>query len=325
MRRRDVIATAAAAALFAGRRSFAQAPPKRIAYIAPGPGDLAVAVESRKAFVAALSRLGWPEGTIDFEAYYAGGDLGSFADVVEKALARSPDVIMAVSGTTLAALKGENRIPIVFNQVTDPVSQGFVASLAHPGGNITGFSYFDASLGGKWLALLKELAPSLSRVLCLFNPDTAASASFYLRVLGDAGTAVGLTVEAAPVRSDSDIVAAVQRAAAGGSGVIELPDGFLSSRGPLLVAETLQKRVPGFFFLTSQVSLGGLVSYAVDSVEQAAASAAYVDHILRGANPGDLPIQGPTKFQLFINLKTAKALGIAVPESLLVQADQVIE
>jgi len=324
MRRRSFIA-ASGAALFFGRPARADSRPPRIAFIAPGPASNPSSIRQRDTFLAELAKCGWPQSAIDFRAYYATGAVVDFAASVREAISGEPDVIVAISGSTLAALKGEKRIPIVFDQVTDPLSQGFVESLAHPGGNITGFSYFDASLGGKWLALLKQLVPTLSRVACLFNPDTAASANFYLRVLAQAGTAVGVTVEAAPVHGNEDIAAALQGAAARGAGFMELPDGFLGGRASILVAEMLRNRVPGFFFLVSQVPQGGLISYAVDEVQQAANAADYVDRILRGERPADLPVQSPTKFTLAINLKTARALGVTVPTGLIAAADQVIE
>jgi putative ABC transport system substrate-binding protein len=324
MRRRDFM-TAAGILAFLGRGAAAQSARRRIAYIAPGVSGNPLTARSQAAFMARLAQLAWVPDQIDFTAYYAGADANGFSAAARQALVLKPDVIVAVSGSTLAALKDEKTIPIVFNQVTDPVSQGFVTSLAHPGGNITGFSYFDASLASKWLSLLKEIVPRLSRAICLFNPDTAASASFYLRVLSDAGAAVGMTIEAGPIHSSDDIVRVVKSAAAKEAAVIELPDGFFTSRTPVLVGETLRNRVPGFYFLTSQVPQGGLVTYAVDEIQQAIDAAGYVDRILRGEKPGDLPVQSPTKFVLAINLKTAKALGLTIPETLLVQADEVIE
>ena len=215
-------------------------------------------------------------------------------------------------------------IPIVFAGVSDPVGQGFVQSLARPGGNITGFSVSDAPLMGKWLQLLKELAPAVTRVAVIFNPNTMLLAQMYNRAIEVASTSVGMTVTLAPVHDDSGIEEAIAaQARVPGGCLINFPNIFNATHRDAINAAAVRHRLP----LIGNVGprAGGLMSYWPDQVDGYAQAASYIDRILRGASPADLPVQEPTKYSLIINLKTAKALGLTVPPSMLDLADEVIE
>jgi putative ABC transport system substrate-binding protein len=209
--------------------------------------------------------------------------------------------------------------------VSDPVGQGFVQSLARPGGDITGFSAFDAPLMGKWLQLLKEVAPRVTRVSVIFNPNTAPATTFFSRAIKAAAPSLGMTVTLAPVHDDAGIEKAIAvLAREPGGGVICLPDVFNITHRDVIIAGAARHSLP----LISTIEFpkaGGLISYMFDPVDLHAQAASYIDRILRGARPADLPVQQPTKYSLIINLKTAKALGLTIPERLLALADEVIE
>ena len=216
-------------------------------------------------------------------------------------------------------------IPIVFAGVSDPAGQGFVQSLARPGGNITGFSVSDAPLMGKWLQLLKELAPAVTRVAVIFNPNTMLLAQMYTPAIEAAAASLGMTVSLAPVHDDAGIEQAIAAAAREpGSGLISLPEPFSNTHRVAIIAAAARHGSP-LIGPPPSVRAGGLMSYWVDMVELHAQRASYIDRILRGASPADLPVQQPTKYSLIINLKTAKALGLTVPPTMLDLADEVIE
>jgi putative ABC transport system substrate-binding protein len=209
---------------------------------------------------------------------------------------------------------------------TDPVGQGFVTSLAHPGGNITGFTDFDHTMGSKWLELLKEIAPGIARVAVIFNPKTAPVAASFLRSIEAAAPAFAVSVTAAPVHDAPDIERAITLAEDEPNGaLIVAADIFTQLHHELIIALAAQHRLPALYPFLYFAKSGGLLSYGVDIVELYRQAAIYIDRILKGAKPGDLPVQAPTKFKLVVNLKTAKALGIAIPPSIMVQADEVIE
>ena len=219
-----------------------------------------------------------------------------------------------------------STIPIVFALVTDPVGQGFVASLARPGGNITGFSAYDPPMAGKWLGMLTQITPPVARVAVLFNPATAPYAGLMLRAIEDAAPSFAVTVRAAPVHDDAEIeamMAGLAREERGG--LLVLPGAFTNVHRDAIVALAARHRLPAVYPFRFFATIGGLMSYGIDHDDLFRRAAAYVDRILKGAKPGDLPVQRPTKFELVINLKTAKALGITVAPSLLATADEVIE
>ena len=240
----------------------------------------------------------------------------------------SPDVLLAYANAQLAALARETRaVPIVFIGVSDPVGAGYVASFARPGGNITGFTLFEPSLGGKWLATLKEIAPATVRAAVMANPDTAIlQGRLFVPAFESAATALSVEAITAHVRSTGDIEAALESLGQRpGGGLIVVPESFTSTHRELIVRLAAQHRVPAMYPCRQFPASGGLMSYGPDYVDTIRRSAAYIDRIMRGEKPAELPVQAQTKFELVINLKTAKALGLKVPESFLVRADEVIE
>jgi putative ABC transport system substrate-binding protein len=243
-------------------------------------------------------------------------------------VALQPDAIFAVTTPAVAALLGETRtIPIVFARVSDPVGSGFISSLAKPDGNVTGFMNFERSLAGKWLQLLKEIAPGLARVTLMFNPvTTPGGGSDFLRMAEAAASSMGIEVKAARVHDVAEIEHAIVAVASeADGGLINLPDVFLIVHRELTVELTARHRVPAIYQYRYFASSGGLMSYGPDVIDQYTSAAEYIDRILKGAKPADLPVQAPTKYELVINLKTAKALGLNVPLHLQQLADEVIE
>jgi putative ABC transport system substrate-binding protein len=279
------------------------------------------------AFTQALAALGWTEGrNVRMDLRRAGGDLNRLPALVRELVGLQPDIILTGGNPGVVALQRETRtIPIVFASVPDPVASGLVARLNQPGGNITGFASFEASLGGKWLELLSEIAPGLKRVAIMFNPDLAP-VSVYMPSLETAARSLKVVATIAPVRSDIEIetaITALGREA--GGGLVVITDTFtIGHRAPIILAAA-RNNVPAVYSLSDVARAGGLLSYGVDRIDNWRRAASYVDRILRGAKPGDLPVQFPTKFEMVLNLKTAKALGLAVPPSILLRADEVIE
>jgi putative ABC transport system substrate-binding protein len=280
------------------------------------------------AFRQALQELGWVEGR-NFRADYRwpSGDLDRMRAIAKEFVDLKPDVIFAGNTPSVEALLRETRaIPIVFTNLADPIGTGVVGSLARPGGNATGFAAWEYSLAGKWLEILKEIAPAVTRVAVLFNPETAPFAQHFLRFIETSAPAFGVVVNAAPIRSISEIEAAIEaQARASGGGLIVLPDTFtLSNRAPL-IALAARHRLPAIYGIRGQAVDGGLLSYGPDLLDLHRRAAGYVDRILRGEKPGDLPVQAPVKYELVVNLKTAKALGLELPGSVLARANEVIE
>jgi putative ABC transport system substrate-binding protein len=239
-----------------------------------------------------------------------------------------PDLILAESTPQTAALQRETwTIPIVFVLVSDPVGSGFVTGLPRPNGNITVFINYEASMGGKWLELLMEIAPNLKRVAIMFNPDTAPyGKSYYLPSFEERARSVKVEPIAAPVHSDAEIETALTSLGREpGGGLVVMPDAFMFSHRAPIILLAARNHVPAVYFFSGIARDGGLVSYGADVVNIYRRAAAYVDRILKGEKPADLPVQQPTKFELVINLKTAKTLGLTMPPSLLAIADEVIE
>jgi putative ABC transport system substrate-binding protein len=238
-----------------------------------------------------------------------------------------PDVLVANGTPSLvAARQATSSIPTVFVSVADPAGQGFVPSLARPGGNITGFSAEEASMGGKWLELLKELAPRVKRIAIIYNPETAPYGPMFFPAMQAAapGMAVALLISSVHTSADIEaVIAGISREA--GGGLIVVPDSFLFGQRQQITALVAKHRLPAMYPLGTFIADGGLIAYGVDRVDMFHRTADYVNRILRGASPVDLPVQQPTKFELAINLKTAKVLGLSVPASMLLSADEVIE
>jgi putative tryptophan/tyrosine transport system substrate-binding protein len=282
---------------------------------------------SATAFAQALARSGWIEGeNIRIDYRFAGGDPALFKIDAAELVGLAPDAILASTPPAVSAVRQlTGAIPIVFVLVVDPVGLGFVQSLARPGGNITGFSAYDAPIMGKWLQLLKEVAPGVTRVAMIFNPDNAPQAPLFSGALKAAAPSFGITVTLAPVHNDAEIEEAVAaQAHEPGGGLVTLPESFVAARAEVITAAAARHSLP-LIGTREFPRAGGLMSYWFDPVDVYAQAARYIDRILKGARPADLPVQQPTKYALIINLKTAKALGLTVPPSMLDLADEVIE
>jgi len=280
-------------------------------------------------FTEALAQLGWADGRnlrIDFR--WAGGIVDRARFLATELVALQPDVILSTSTFTTAALQRETRtVPIIFVLVADPVGEGFVAGLPRPGGNITGFAYAEAEMAGKWLQLLTEIAPGVKRAAVMFNPDVApGGGSYYPPFFEAAARSLKVAPITAPVHGDAEIetvIAALGREP--GGGFVVLADPFMEVRRALVISLTARYNVPAVYMNSSWVRVGGLLSYAPDPADLFRRAAPYVDRILRGAKPADLPVQLPVKFEMALNAKTAKALGLTVPPSILLRAEEVIE
>ena len=281
-------------------------------------------VIGRTGLAEALATHGWKEqDNLEIDWRSGGGDRARVAQLADDLIARKPDILLALGTPSVEELRRRTTtIPIVFAVVTDPVRQGFVQNLAHPGGNITGFTDYDGPLAGKWLEMLTQVTPKVSRVFIVYNPATAPFATLMLHTLEEAARTLHVTVEPAPVHDVASIAALASRK---DGGFLVLPDFFaIANRAPLLAAIE-QAHLPAVFCIRAFVDEGGLMSYSTDSAEQLRRAAGYIDRILKGARPADLPVQNPTKFELAINLKTAKALGVTLSPSLLATANDVVE
>jgi putative ABC transport system substrate-binding protein len=280
-------------------------------------------------FQRRLRELGWAEDrTVRFERRYAGGDPQRMSANVAEIVGLRPDVILAQNTPMVAALRRQSdSIPIVFVQVSDPVGDGFVESLAHPGGNATGFTNTMSSLGGKWVELLKEAAPGVSQLGYLFNRAAAPGAgAYYLEPLLTATAALGMKAVQLELRNVDEIDRVIASfAAAGGNGMVANSDSFITVNRNRIIAAANRLRLPTIYASPQNTNSGGLISYGPDTEQQWYAAASYVDRILRGAQPRDLPVQYPAKFILSINIKTAKAIGLDIPWFLQQRADEVIE
>ena len=275
-----------------------------------------------------LQELGWTDGrNIQIETRFGGADAGRIRAHAAELVALAPDVIVGHTVSVIRALRqATTSIPIVMAAVTDPVEQGFVSSLAHPGGNITGFTFVDFQMVGKWLEMLKEAAPDVARASLIFNPDMSPYYYVYLRSFEAEPRSIAVEVTAAPVRNAAEVEEAVAKLGREpGSGLIVAPDAFTLVHHQLVIRLAQQHRVPAVYFNRTSVAQGALMSYGPDVYDNFRRSASYVDRILKGGKPADLPVQQPTKFELAINLKTAKALGLQIPDRLLALADEVIE
>ena len=330
MRRREFITLvggAAAAWPFAARAQ----PGERMRRIGVLTGRAESDPEGQRqvaAFRGGLAALGWEPGrNVKIEYRWHAGDASQAQAFAKELLALRSDILVANTTPSLTAIRQATRtIPIVFIGVADPVGQGLVPSLARPGGNVTGFGLEEPSMGAKWVELLKEIAPRVARAATIFNPETAPYARMFLPSMEAAARSAALTMTVAPISSVAEIeqaVVVVGREQDGG--VIVLPDSFLVAQQETVVASTARQRVPTVYAIRPFAAAGGLIAYGIDRVELFRLAASYVDRILKGEKPADLPVQLPTKFELVINLKTAKALGLDVPPMLLARADEVIE
>jgi putative ABC transport system substrate-binding protein len=328
MKRREFIAGLGGAVVWPLMASAQQpAGPVRLIGVLMGYAESDPAAQSQiTAFRDTLTKLGWTEGSnLRIELRWSAGDADRIKAFAKELVDLRPIAIFGVTTPVIGALARETRtIPIVFTAVSDPIGGGFSASLAHPDGNITGFTYLDPSVGGKWVELLKEIAPRTVRPALLFNPATAPQV--YMPSIQAAASSFAIQASAAPVHAKDEIegVIAAQASNSGG-GLIVMPDPFNTANRELIIALAARYTVPAIYNNRFYPESGGLIAYGSDFAEQARQAAGYVDRILKGAKPADLPIQQPTKFELVINLRTAKALGLEIPPSLLARADEVIE
>ena len=328
LRRRGLIAAflGAAAWPLAGRTEQPERT-RRVGVLLLWPENDPMARASVTAFAQALGHLGWIEGkNIRIDYRFAAGDPNLFKTYAAELVGLMPDVLLADASLAIAALRQQTRtIPIVFVNVSDPLGQGFVKSLARPGGNITGFTAYDAPLMGKWVQLLKEIAPNVTRVVVIFNPNTAPYATPLNRAIEAAAPSFGITATFAPVHDDAEIEEAIAaEAREPGGGLIAFPDSFNVAHRAVISAAAARHGLPGIG-TPDFPRAGGLMSYSFDTVEVHAQGASYIDRILKGANPADLPVQQPTKYSMVINLRTAKTLGLTAPPAVLALADEVIE
>jgi putative tryptophan/tyrosine transport system substrate-binding protein len=325
MRRREFIAGLGAVAWPLAARAQPAEQARRVGVLFSSENDPFAKLQL-SALTQALADLGWTDGRNVRMALRWATDINWIRAFAQELVGLQPDIIVASSTPVIAALQRETRtIPIVFVNVTDPVASGFVASLKQPGGNITGFGFLEAPMGGKWLGLLSEIAPGLKRVAIMFNPDTAP-ASLYLPSFE--ATARSLKVEPiiTPVHGDVEIetaIIALRREPRGG--LVVMADVFMFAHRTPIISAAARNNVPAVYWQSDFARDGGLLSYGADLVDNWRRAAPYVDRILRGAKPGDLPVQFPYKFEMVVNLKTAKALGLTIPPNLLALADEVIE
>jgi putative tryptophan/tyrosine transport system substrate-binding protein len=327
MRRRDFIkAVGAMAWPFALRAQPGEM--RRVGVLMSVLRDDLAGITDFGAFRQGLADFGWVEGrNIQIEPRWPGGDVERAQMFAKELVGLKPDVLLARSTPTTAALKRETGvIPIVFVNVAEPIESGFVQTLVRPGGHITGFTNFEASIGGKWLQLLKEADQRIARVAIIYNPQTAPFAALFLHSLQSAAATLAVQVVAMPVQDDADIETAVRMfTQEPGGGLIAIPDSFTLGRRDVIVALTARYRLPALYSGPSFTSSGGLMAYAVDTRDTMQRAAGYIDRILKGAKPADLPVQAPVKFELSINLRTAKALSLDPAPILLARADEVIE
>ena len=301
---------------------------RRIAVLMSNVEDDPEAQARTAAFRQGLQELGWSEGqNLHVDWLWSGGDIGRIRGYATEVAALAPDLVVANGAANLSAIKEAIRsIPIVFVVVSDPVGQGFISSLGRPGGNITGFSFVEYSMFGKSLELLRQVAPAVTRAAFMFNPDTVP---FYDRFLPSFETEArkhSVEVARARVRNEAEIDGAVaELAAAPGGGLIVPPDTYTLVHRGLIVTSAARHRIPAIYSYRQVVKEGGLMSYGPETADIFRRSASYVDRILKGANPAELPAQAPTKFEFGVNLKTATTLGLLVPPTVLALADEVIE
>src|SRR5262245_4890476 len=278
-------------------------------------------------FHQALEGLGWKEGrNLSTDYRWGAGQTERFRDIAAELVSLKPDVILAAGATGLKALQQETRsVPIVFVVVTDPVGGGFVASLSRPGGNVTGFSSYEFSIGGKWLETLKELSPGVTRVAVILHAQTSAHIA-YLRTDEAAAPAFGVTLIAAAVHDLAEIERAITLfAGEPNGGLVVLPHPVIDVNREQIIALAARHRLPAVYPYRFFAQSGGLMFYGIDVADLWRRAASYVDRILKGTKPAELPVQQPTKFDLIVNLKTARALGLEIPPALLARADEVIE
>jgi putative tryptophan/tyrosine transport system substrate-binding protein len=329
MNRRDIITMMGGAALAWPNSTWAQqhSGMRRIGVLMPSANDAGGRAEAA-ALVQGLGALNWKEGDnllIDWRK--SSDDSVLYWRYAAELIALDPEVLIALGTASVEALRRQTRsIPIVFALVSDPVALGYVQSLPHPGGNITGFSAYDQPMVGKWLQMLTQITPPVARVAVLYNPATQPNADLMMHAVEQAAPSLKVAVQDAPCRDDAEIEAMMARLAhEERGGLLVLPDSFTVDHHVAIVGLAARYRLPAVYFARVFAASGGLMSYGTDDLDSIRRVASYVDRILKGEKAGDLPVQNPTKFQLVINLNTAKTLGVTFPTTLLATADEVIE
>ena len=329
MRRREFITLLGGAAATWPVAAGAQQHRTRLIGVLMGYAESDPAVQSYlAAFRIALAKLGWTEGgDLRIELRWGAADPDKIRIFAKELVELRPDAILGVTTGVVGALAREtSTIPVVFTTVIDPIGNGFAASLAHPGGNITGFTVLDSSLGGKWVELLKEIAPRMERVALLFNPATAPPIQSFVATIQTAATSIAVHASVAPVRAKEEIEGVIaEQARTPGGGLIVMPDPFNRRNRDLIIALAARYGVPAIYYDRSLAESGGLIAYSDDYAEDFRQAAGYVDRILKGERPADLPLQAATRYELVINMKTAKALGLTVSNTMQLLADDVIE
>jgi putative tryptophan/tyrosine transport system substrate-binding protein len=329
MKRREFIPLIVAAAAYpVGLRAQQPGPQRRIGLLMNSNESDPEWKAYLAAFMQGLRSLGWVEGqNLRSDVRWSIGDPDRARTAATELIRLSPDVIFSSSTANLTALlRQAPTMPIVFVQVSDPVAQGFVSNVAHPEGNITGLSSYEFSIGGKWTDLLKQMVPGLAHIALVFNPDTAPQSKFFVSSVEAVAPALHVDVMAAPVHDAAGIERTIENVSRRpNSGLIFPTDSFASLHRKVIVEAAARHRVPAIYNHRDFAEAGGLMSYGIEYEVIFRQAAVYVDRILRGAKPGSLPVQGPTKFSFVINVKAAKALGIDVPISLLLNADDYIE
>jgi len=329
MKRREFMALVGGAAAGWPLAAWAQQPElfRRIASLQGLAADDPVGRSSLTVFIQRLQQLGWEEGrNLHLDDRWGGGDNRTLQDKAVELVQLRPEVIFTAGSPGLVAVqRATQSIPIVFVNVADPVGQGFVASLAHPGSNATGFTNFEFGMGGKWLNVMNDVAPRAKRIALVFDPSNP-NASTFLRSIETVAASSGIETVVAPIHSKAEIENVITNLANGPvGGLIVLPDALSIVNRQLIIGAAARAGLPTVYPFRDFVVDGGLASYGIKVSENYRQAADYVDRILRGANPADLPVQTPSKFELVINLKTAKALGLTIPQPMLLAADEVIE
>jgi putative ABC transport system substrate-binding protein len=328
-RRKFVVALAGAATWPLAARAQQGNRVRRVgALMAGDENDPALWKTYVSAFTQALADLGWADGrNVRMDLRWGGNDTNRMRALAQELVSLQPDIILTGATPATVALQRETRtIPIVFASVGDPVASGIVPRLNQPGGNITGFASLEATLGGKWLELLSEIAPGLKLAAIMFDPDIGAPVSVYMPSLETAARSLKVALSIAPVHSDVEIEAAIKDLGREPGGGLVVTSGVtVAAHRAAIILAAARNNVPAVYNASDFARDGGLLSYGPDRVDLIRRAATYVDRILRGDKPGDLPVQFPTKFEMVLNLKTAKALGLAVPPSILLRATEVIE
>jgi putative ABC transport system substrate-binding protein len=329
MRRREFIAGLGAAAWPLAARGQQPVQVRRVGLLMLLPENDPQTRVDRDALETGLHALGWMLGqNIQFEYRWTGGDQTLLRKYAIELVSMSPDVLVTEGGPAVAAALGATKsVPIIFVNVADPAEQGFVASLTRPGGNATGFTLYEFSMGAKWVELLRELAPTVKHIGFLFNPASAPySSDLFFGPLQAAAAFSGIDAHPIPVDDDAEIERSLaELAQQPDSGLVVPHDPFLIGHRDLLIAQIARHRIPAVYALRLFARSGGLISYGFDLGYAWHEAATYIDRVLKGANPAELQVQEPTKFEMVLNLKTAEALGLAVPTSILLRADEVIE